>query len=77
MRCPLVLVLTCILTIGCRTAQGPSPNIISGDTISPEESGSVLVMSKGLFCSGTLLTNEWGFSRSSPCDTIDPRLVKV
>lgn len=38
---------------------GPSPSIISGDIISAEGSGTVLISSNGLVCSGTLVTNTW------------------
>ena len=43
---------------GASTGQA-APAIIQGDAISAEGSGSVVVMSGGLFCSGTLLSNDW------------------
>ena len=46
-----------------KTAPGtPTPQIIQGDVISAEGSGSVLISSKGLTCSGTLLTNNWAIT---------------
>ena len=55
----LLLVLTCIVLTGCQTNREPDSQLVKGNPINAEESGSVIVMSKGRGCSGTLLTNNW------------------
>ena len=44
-----------------------SPQVISGDVISAEESGTVLILTTQWQCSGTLLTNEWAIT-AQHCD---------
>jgi hypothetical protein len=42
-----------------KPGEPPHTQIVMGDTVNPEESGAVMVLSNGDLCSGTLLTNEW------------------
>jgi len=62
-----IFTLVCLVAgVGC-TAEAPQSTsdqdpIINGDSLDPNGSGEVLILSNGLGCSGTLLTNAWALT---------------